>query len=140
MKEFIEQRIIKAVRGLLTGRVNEILHDDELDVPIIEFGYGVSPVVALGLCEQTEKERIIRLDAYSLTITFELPEKIDSEIQCYAYCGAICRALKENHTLGGVADRAVVVGEKYVPPKKANCGNNWEVVILLRVTVEEMKI
>jgi len=143
MKDFVEQRIIKAVRGILTGRVNEILHEEEFDAPVIEFtnygsGYGLSPSVALSTCEKNEKERIIQLDAYSVAIAFELPEEIESERQCYAYCAAVCKALKENPALGGVADRAVVTGEKYVPPKKANCGCNWEVIISLRITVEAM--
>ena len=141
MKDFIEQQIIGAVRKLLTGRVNELLHDFEFDIPIIEFGdygcgYAVSPVISLSSCEKSEKERIIRLDAYSLAITFSLPETFETETQCYAYAGAVCMALKENPTFGGVADRAVVTGEKYTPPKLRNCGQDWEVVISLRVTVE----
>jgi len=145
MKVFIEQQIIDAVRKLLTGRVNEILRDEEFDVPVIEFGnngggYAVSPVVSLALCEKNEKERIIQLDVYSVAITFELPESIESESRCYAYCSAVCKALKENPTLGGVADRTVVVGEKYTLPKKANCGEGWGVIISLRVTIEEFKV
>jgi hypothetical protein len=140
---FIEQRIIGAVRGLLNGRVNEILRDEEFPTPVIEFGdfgcgYAVAPVVALSSCERTEKERVIRLDAYSLTIAFTLPESFEAESQCYAYAGAVCMALKENPTLGGVVDRAVVSGEKYVPPKKPHCGEGWGVVISLRLTVEGM--
>jgi hypothetical protein len=143
MKEFIEQRIINAVRGLLSGRVNEILLDEDFEVPIIEFGNyqdggSVSPVIALLSCEKTEKERIIRLDAYSLMITFLLPDKFQMVNQCYAYYAAVCRALKENPTLGGVVDRAVIVGEKYIPPKSINCGQNWEVILTLRLSVEEM--
>jgi hypothetical protein len=146
-KLIIQEAIIGAVKDLLKGRVNEILLDDEFEVPIIEFGNYqdggcyptdslVAPVIALLSCEKTEKERIIRLDAFSLTITFSLPEKIEAESQCYAYCAAVCMALKENPTLGGVVDRAVITGEKYVPPKTRNCGQNWEVVISVRVTVE----
>ncbi len=37
MKDFIEQRIIEAVRGLLTGRVNEILGKWEFLIPVVEF-------------------------------------------------------------------------------------------------------
>ena len=143
MKDFIEQKIIAAVRGLLTGRVNEILRDEEFFTPIIEFGdfgcgYGISPVIALASCEKSEKERIIGIDAYSLAITFSLPESFEAESQCYACAGAVCMALKENPTLGGVVDRAVVTGEKYAPPKKLNCGEGWGVTITLRVTVEDM--
>jgi len=145
MKVFVEQQIIDAVRKLLTMRVNEILRDEEFDVPVIEFGnygcgYAVSPAISLALCERSEKERIIQLAVYSVSINFELPESIESENRCYAYCSAVCKALKENPTLGGVADRTVVVGEKYTPPKKANCGEGWGVVISLRVTIEELKV
>jgi len=143
MKDFIETRIIEAIRKLLTGRVNEILRDEEFPTSVIEFGdygcgYAVAPVVSLASCERTEKERIIRLDAYSLTITFSLPESFEAENQCYAYAGAVCMALKENPTLGGVADRARITGEKYAPPKKPNCDEGWGVTITLRVTVEDM--
>ena len=140
---FIETRIIEAIRKLLTGRVNEILRDDEFPTPIIEFGdfgcgYAVSPVITLASCERSEKERIIRLDAFSLTIIFSLPEGFEAESQCYAYAGAVCMALKENPTLEGIVDRAVVTGEKYAPPKKPNCGEGWGVTITLRVTIEEI--
>jgi hypothetical protein len=82
MREFLELRIIRAIKTLLTGRVNEILREDSLDVPIIEFskygcGYGAVPVVALSSCEKSEKERIIRLDAYMVSITFALPETFE---------------------------------------------------------------
>jgi len=144
MKKFIETRIIEAIRKLLTGRVNEILRHEEFPTPVIEFGdfgcgYAVAPVVALASCERTEKERIIGIDAYSLTITFSLPESFEAESQCYAYAGAVCMALKENPTLGGVVDRAGVTGEKYTPPKKPHCGEGWGITITLRVTVEEIK-
>ena len=118
------------------------MRDEEFPTPVIEFGdygcgYGVSPAVALSSCERTEKERIIKLDAYSLTIAFSLPESFEAENQCYAYAGAVCMALKEDPTLGGVADRAAITSEKYIPPKKPHCGEGWGVVISLRVTVEE---
>jgi len=142
-KLIIHEAIIGAVKKLLTERVNEILLDEDFEVPIIEFGNyqdgrSVSPVIALLSCEKTEKERIIRLDAYSLMITFSLPETIKTESQCYAYSSAVCTAIKEDPTMGGVVDRAVVIGEKYVPPKTRNCGQCWEVVLTLRVTVEGM--
>jgi hypothetical protein len=143
MDDFIEQRIITAVRKLLTGRVNEILANWKFLIPVIEFGnigggYATAPVITLSSCERTEKERIIRLDAYSLTISFSLQEHPDGELYCYGYAHAAGKALGEDVTLGGVADRAVISGTKYVPPKKANCGVGWGVVISLRVTVETM--
>jgi hypothetical protein len=137
---FIEEAIIGAVKRLLTDRVNEILRNEEFNVPYIEFGNyqgegTVTPAVTLNSCEKSEKERIIRLDAYTLTISFSIPEKIETETQCYAYTSAVCTTLKENPTLGGVAERAVVTGEKYVPPKIRNSGQEWQVIISLRVTV-----
>ena len=140
---FIEQQIIEAIRGLLAGRVNEILRDWEYLIPIIEFGaigcgYATSPVISISSCERTEKERIIKLDAYSVSITFTLQEHPDGELYCYGYATAFTKALGENPTLGGIADRAVVTGKKYVQPKKPNCGEGWGMVITLRVTVEGM--
>ena len=140
---FIEQRIIEAVRKLLTVRVNEILGDWEFLIPVIEFSnfanrHTVAPAISLVSCERTEKERIIRLDAYSLSISFTLPETQETELYCYGYASAVCKALCENPTLGGVADRAVVSGKKYNTPKKPFCGDDWETVITLRITVEGM--
>ena len=141
MEDFIEMRIISAVRELLSGEVNELLGDMEFSIPLVEFGNYrggdvVVPAVALSSCEQSEKERIIRLDAYSLSITFTVPETEDSELFCYAYGSAVCKAFELNPTLGGVADRAAVSWKKYSQPKTAGCGGNWEVVISLRITVE----
>jgi len=136
---FIEQNILDAVKGLLTGRVNEIFSDWELLTPIIEFSKysnAVKPVISLSSCETTEKERIIKQDAYSVSINFTVPDTPDSEIFCYGYAHAVCRAIDENPTLGGVAERVTVTGKKYVPPKVANCGMDWEVIITLRVTIE----
>ena len=141
MKDFIETRIISAVRKLLTERVNEFLNDSQYAIPVIEFGsyegsYTVVPVIAFSFCERTEKERIIRLDAYSLTITISLPETSDSEMYCYAFSGAISRAFYDDPTLGGVANRAAITGKKYLAPKKPNCGEDWGLVITVRIVVE----
>jgi len=143
MKDFIEQQIIEAVRKLLSGRVNEILSKWEFLIPVVEFSnfanrHIVAPAISLVSCERTEKERIIRLDAYSLSISFTLPETQETELYCYGYAAAVCKALGENPTLGGVVDRAVISGKKYNQPKKPGCGEDWEMVIALRVTVEGM--
>ena len=142
MKDFFETRIIMAVRELLTGRVNEILQNSPFVIPVIEFGDycgsgSVVPVITLTSCERTEKERIIRLDVYSLTVSITLPETPESELHCYAYSGAIGRAIYDDPTLGGVVDRVVVTGRKYLSPKKPYCGEGWGIVIMLRVAVEQ---
>jgi hypothetical protein len=141
--DFIEQRIIEAVRNLLTGRMNEIFRDWELLIPVIEFGnigamYAVAPVVSLSSCERSEKERLIRQDAYSLSITFTLHEHEDGELYCYAYSTAFAKALSEDLTLGGIAERAIVTGKKYLVPKKPNCGEGWGLIISVRITTEGM--
>ena len=113
----------------------------ELPVPPVEFeeysgGSTVVPVISLSTCERSEKERIIRLDACSLTIVFSVPESLESELYCYAYAAAVEKALGDNPVLGGAASQAVLSGKKYAPPKKPHCGDKWEIVLSLRVTVE----
>ena len=143
MKDFIETRILNAVRKLLDRRVNEIFSDWELLIPVVEFSnfqnkFVVSPVVSLSTCERTEKERLIKIDAYTVSLNFTLQEHEDGELYCYGYAYAFEKALKEDVTLGGIADRAVITGKKYVPPKKLNCGEGWGLVLTVRVTVEDM--
>jgi len=143
LENVIEVRILDAIKKLLSKRVNEILDGLDYPVPAIELsdykgGSVVVPVINLTTCELSEKERIIRLDAYSLSITFSMPETDESEFLCYVYTLAVSKALEENPTLDGVADRAVATGKRYNKPKKPGCGEGWEAVISLRVTVEGM--
>jgi hypothetical protein len=144
MQDFVETRIISAVREFLTGRVNELLEESRCHVPVIEFGEysgvsGVATEITLSTCERSEKERIVFLDAYSLNITFSFSDVPESELHCYAYAAAVQMALWENMTLGGIADRAVVTSKKYCKPKKQHCGEGWGVVISLRITLEAVK-
>jgi hypothetical protein len=139
---FIEEILLNSVKIFLSGPVNELLEETEYPIPPIEFGrsltgaYAVTPVLQLSTCERSEKERIVRLEAYTLTITFAVPEHPAGERNCYAYAWAAATALKENPTLGGIADRAVLTGKKYVPPKQGGTGGDWEVILTLRVTAE----
>ena len=144
MKDFIEQQIIEAVRKLLSGQVNDLLGNSQFSIPVIEFGgngsgYTVAPVISLSSCERTEKERIVRQDTYLMTITFSFQEQPESELHLYAYSGAVSRVFYDNPTLGGVTNRAIITGKKYVFPKKPNCGGNFELLITLRITVEGLK-
>ncbi|AEF84767.1 hypothetical protein TREPR_2185 [Treponema primitia ZAS-2] len=145
MSDFIEQKILTAFEKLLTGRVNELLQKYEFRIAPIEFnapaGVGtIAPVLRLYECERPEKERIVQIDAYTLTIRLTIPETADSERDAYAYAAAIGTALAEDPTLGGVTDRAVLTGKKYVPPKTAFNGEGWEAVFTLRLTVEGMTV
>jgi hypothetical protein len=145
---FIEENIINSVKKLFSGRVNELLGETEFPIPPVEFGSYrggsvVSPVIGISTCERTEKERIIRLDAYSLTIAFTVPEhpsdqRSVGERNCYAYASTVATALLENPTLGGAASRAVLTGKKYSPPKHPGTEEGWEVTLTLRVTLEGM--
>jgi hypothetical protein len=140
---YIEEKLLNSVKKMLSGRVNELLGEAEYPVPPVELGdyrggSAAVPVVALSTCERSEKERVVWLDAYTLTITFTVPENPCGERNCYAYAGAVATALGENPTLGGVADRAVLTGKKYVPPKQSGTGGEWTVILTLRLTVEAM--
>jgi hypothetical protein len=137
----IEEILINSLKSLLAGRVNELLGETEYPIPPIEFGSYrggsfTAPVISLSTCERTEKERIIRLDAYTLTVTFTVPEWPEGERNCYAYASSAATAIRENPTLGGVADRAVLTGKKYASPKQSGTGGDWEVILTLRITVE----
>jgi hypothetical protein len=139
---FIEEILLNSLKKLLSGTVNELLEETEYPIPPIEFGRSlaggsvVTPVLRLSTCERSEKERIIRLDAYTLTITFTVPEHPGGERNCYAYASSVVTALRENPTLGGVAGRVELTGKKYVPPKQSGTGGDWEVILTLRIVVE----
>jgi hypothetical protein len=130
---FIEERILNAVKSLLAGRVNELLGEMDCPVPPVEFGSGYAPVgvcdpvISLAVCERSEKERIVRADVYSVSITFTVPEGPEAERNCYAYASAAAGALAENPALGGAVDRAELTGKKYSPPKHPETGEfgNW---------------
>jgi hypothetical protein len=134
--------LLNSVKSLLSGQVNELLEETEYPIPPVEFGNyrggsAVIPVISLSTCERSEKERIIRLDAYTLTITFTVPEWPGGERNCYAYAASVATALRENPTLGGAASRAELAGKKYVPPKQSGTGGDWELELKIHVLVEE---
>jgi hypothetical protein len=138
---YIEENILNSVKMLLSGRVNELLGETEYPIPAVEFGNYrgrtvVVPVIGLSTGEGMEKERIVRVEAYSLTIVFAVPEGEEAERYCYAYAASVATALRENPTLGGTVDRAELTGKKYVPPKLPGTGGDWETILTLRITVE----
>jgi len=110
-------------------------------IPLFEFSdycgtSAITPVISLSSCERTEKERIIQIDVYSMTITISLPESPESELYCYGYAYAINKALCEDVTFGGIVNSAIITSEKVVPPKVARCGMSWDLILTLRITVE----
>ena len=143
MNEFVEQKIINAVKKLLTGKFNDYLREFDFQIPFVEFGIFrgvnvIAPLVSLASCEQTEKERIVKQDTYSVTVNFPVLDTVESELFCFAYADAFNKSLGDDVTLGGFADRAVIINKKYVPPKKADCGMDWELIITLHITVESL--
>jgi hypothetical protein len=139
---YIEETLLDAVKGLLVGRVNELLREEAFMIPPIEFThreyggyYATTPELAVCSCERSEKDRIVQLDAYTLTITFSEPEEY-GERNCYTYAGAVERALREDPTLGGAADRAALARKEYRRPKHWGSGEEWGLTLTLRVTVE----
>jgi hypothetical protein len=140
---FIEEELDGCFFRLLDEQVNDFLRELELTVPPLDVcgkpgGAAVCPDVYISECERTEKERVIRFDAYSVTITFPVPESEFSDLYCYAYAAAFDKAMRLNPTLGDIASEAVVTGKKYIRPKKPGCGEDWKLVITVRVTVEKI--
>jgi hypothetical protein len=139
---YIEEIVLNAVKKLLTGRVNELLGEMERPIPPIELGrsmggaYAIAPVVRLCACERNEKERIVRLDVYTLTVAMAVPEHPAGELNAYAYAAAVAMALREDPILDGTADRAELTGKKYNPPNCAGTGAEWEIILTLRISVE----
>lgn len=145
MKNVIEIQILEAVKKLVSGRVNEIINDWQENLPVIEFGNYqsanvITPVIALVSCEKTEKDRIIRLDCYTLTISFSITDTDDNECNCYVMVAAIIRAFCEDPTLGGAVNRIEIIGAKYMHPKKQGYGESCDVSINVKITVEGIEV
>jgi len=130
MSIYIEESIQGGIECLLVGRFNELLGDVPRAVPLFELGgilpYSVNPCILLVACERTEKERIVLVDAYAVTVSFDVPERDDTRL-CYAYAAAIETALAEDSTLGGVVDRVLATKKTYI---------DFRVALALRVIVE----
>jgi hypothetical protein len=140
---FIEEKIEGCFLRLLDEPVNDLLQEMELKAPPLDVcgkpgGDAVYPDVFLSECERTEKERIIRIDTYSVSITFLVPDSEEADVYCYAYAAAFEKALDGNPTLGGMVNRAMLTGKKYIRPKKPGCGEEWKLVLTVRVIVEKV--
>jgi hypothetical protein len=138
---FTEEAITGAVKKLLTGRVNELLEKLQFNILLIELSnYSgdtvIQPAIVLSTCERSEKERLVLLDSYTLTITFSLVNDDDCDLFRYAYADTVNKAITEDVTLGGIAERTVLTGKKYGDPKKSVYGEKAEVILAYRVTVD----
>jgi hypothetical protein len=136
----MEESILNAVKSLLLGRVNELLGEAVFLIPPIEFThrpgesyYSVSPELGIASGERSEKDRILLLDVYGVTISF----LCNGERDCYVYAATVDQALREDPSLGGTVDYALLVKKEYRAPKLRGAGDRWEVVLTLRISVED---
>ena len=139
----MEKKIKGAIRKLLVDDVNKLLEELSFHVPTLEFGTHIGreviiPHVSLKACEQSEKERIVFVNAYAVEIGIPVDDlrDRDGELLAFAYGAAIRRAVRLNSSLGGLVDRTVITNMDYVEPKRRFCGDHWIMAARLRVTVE----
>jgi hypothetical protein len=111
----IEETIIGAVWELLLGAVNFYLSETDEFIQPLERGderglghCGVCPRVELTGAEGTEKERLLLCEVYLVTVTIKAPVR-----DCYFYTHAIKAALRDDETLGGVAESVLFAKKQY---------------------------
>jgi hypothetical protein len=102
----IEERLIEMVNELLSSTVNFYLSEMEEFVPLVEIespgklgNYGVCPTIELSEAARTDKDRIVRADAYTLTITFVLTSQ-NNKRDVYCYAAALESAINDDPTFG----------------------------------------
>lgn len=141
--EFIEQKIVAAIQGLLARQVNELLQKYNFSAPPIQFGdfdsraHVVSPEILLSPCEETDKEEAERLSTYYLSVSFLFPKTREKGLYCFAYSDAVRKVVNENPTLDGAAESAVIIKTKFIMPSKFDCGENYDLVVTLQITVSK---
>jgi hypothetical protein len=128
-----EEMLLEMTEELLSSAVNYYLNELDETVPLFEIekkrslgAYGVKPLIDITECELSEKERVIKLQAYTLTITFCV-KGFENKRLLYIYAYAIEKAIACDPTFCGVADRVALTHKKY---------SAEQVVITLRATLE----
>jgi hypothetical protein len=111
----IETLILEAVDRRLLPSVNKILGEGSETVPLLVDD--ISVTAAVTGTERTEKERIVGLDAYFCTISFELAELSTCEEEgrdsrVFQYGAAFQMAVRADMSLGGIASRCIVAERK----------------------------
>jgi hypothetical protein len=116
----VEEKILGAVWVLVLNGMNDVLENIDDDVPALEkrgsalagdcVKRPVSGSVGLEKVERTEKERIVRLDAYRVVVTITA-----SESDCYRYAYALEKAIGDDVTLCGVAENVLFENKVYTP-------------------------
>jgi hypothetical protein len=133
-----EEMLLEMTAALLGGAVNFYLNELDETVPLFEIdvrhklgGYGVVPDIDISECELSDKERVIKLQAYTLKISFCVKGSENKRL-LYIYAYAIEQAINDDPTFGSVADRVTLTHKKYFQKDTGT----WDVVITLRATVE----
>jgi hypothetical protein len=133
-----EEMLLEMTEELLSGAVNFYLNELDETVPQLEIvknrslgGYGVKPDIDISECELSEKERIIKLQAYTVNISFCLKGSENKRL-LYIYAYAIEKAINDDPTFGSVADRVTLSHKKY----SQKTADVWEIVITVRATME----
>jgi hypothetical protein len=136
-----EEMLLEMTAALLGGAVNFYLNELDETLPQFEIdvrhklgGYGVVPVIDISECELSDKERVIKLQAYTLKISFSVKGSENKRL-LYVYAYAIEQAINDDVTFGGVADRVALVHKKY----SQKTADLWEIVISVRAVVETMR-
>jgi hypothetical protein len=136
-----EEVLIEMTEEPLTGAVNFYLGEFEVDSPLFEVdcsrrlgSFGVWPDIEVCECELSDKERIIKVVAYTLKIALQI-HHLSEKKHLYFYTHALDLAINDDPTFGGVADRVSIVYKKY---KQLDTGA-WEIVIMVRVIMEVLQ-
>jgi len=140
MKYGIEEMIIDAVWDFLKGKVNQMIVTEvtATQLPVIwntKKKGTVVPVVTVRTCKGTKKEKDINLDAYSVKISFTIPEGPLTELHCYYYGYAICVALIKDFTLNGNVLFMGVNENNFISTSKIACDEDREFTIRLRALI-----
>jgi hypothetical protein len=136
-----EEMLLEMTAELLGGAVNFYLNELDEAVPQFEIdvrhklgGYGVVPDIDISECELSDKERVIKLQAYTLKISFCVKGSENKRL-LYVYAYAIEQAINDDVTFGGVADRVMLTHKKF---NQVNA-DTWEIVLSVRATIETIR-
>ena len=137
---FIEEAMVEAVKGIMLVGVNDLLGTIEEPVPMINFNEQntddvLTPVISVSISEQTNQELLAHLKAYKVYITIPIRDNNDGFFYSWTCYCALCRIFTDNHTLGGVVDKAEITERRMKPPVKKYNREKWEVCLTLRATV-----
>ena len=136
----VEIELLERLEILFLGRVNELLYDEEARLaPFRDFsGVGLAShdKIRAGLnideCEQTEKERLLKMCAWTITIDFKVRD--DGERKRFYYGTALEQALFEDRTLGGLAASISLIKTKY-----SRLGiDSYEIIMTLRASAQQL--